>query len=107
MHTWIRNHRQTVLPRRSVRRSDSPLRVERLEDRSVPSAAFIEMPLVSNVPGLAPHTDPDLHNPWGFIETQQGQFRVSANGSGNAPLISADGRVTGPAVVLPPPPGSP
>jgi hypothetical protein len=80
--------------------------VECLEDRSLPSVGFVETPLVSNIPGLAAHTDPDLLNPWGFIETPQGQFRVAANGAGNAPLITAEGEVIGPAIVLPPPPGA-
>jgi uncharacterized protein (TIGR03118 family) len=71
------------------------------------STAFVETPLVSNIPGLAAHTDPDLINAWGFFVTPQGQFRVAANGAGNAPLITARGMVTGPAIDLPPPPGSP
>jgi uncharacterized protein (TIGR03118 family) len=71
------------------------------------SIGFVQTPLVSNIPGLALHTDPDLINPWGFLETPQGQFRVAANGAGNAPLITARGDVIGPAVVLPPPAGSP
>ena len=52
--------------------------VECLEDRSLPSVGFVETPLVSNIPGLAAHTDPDLLNPWGFIETPQGQFHIES-----------------------------
>jgi uncharacterized protein (TIGR03118 family) len=103
MRNWIQRPRAT----RSARPVPGRLRLECLEDRTVPSAGFVETPLVSNIPGLAAHTDPDLLNPWGFIETPQGQFRVAANGAGNAPLITAQGEVIGPAVVLPPPPGSP
>ncbi len=80
-----------------------------LEDRSVPAApvGFVQTDLVSDIRGLAAHTDPDLINPWGFSETPGGQFRVSANGAGNAPLFTARGAEVGPEVVIPPPAGSP
>jgi uncharacterized protein (TIGR03118 family) len=107
MRTWFRNLRQAFGARRPVRRPSYRPRVDPLEDRCLLSSGFVETPLVSNIPGLAPHTDRDLINPWGFLETPQGQFRVSANGAGNSPLITAQGDVIGPAIVLPPPPGSP
>jgi uncharacterized protein (TIGR03118 family) len=109
MRTWFRNFRHAFGARRPVRRSSCRPVLEGLEQRCLLSGGtgFVETPLVSNIPGLAAHTDPDLINPWGFIETPQGQFRVAANGAGNAPLITAQGDVIGPAVVLPPPPGSP
>jgi uncharacterized protein (TIGR03118 family) len=100
MRSWTQRRHHT----RPVR---GRLRVEHLEDRSLLSTGFVETPLVSNIPGFAPHNDPDLINAWGFFVTPQGQFRVAANGAGNAPLITARGMVTGPAIDLPPPPGSP
>jgi uncharacterized protein (TIGR03118 family) len=103
MRHWIQRLRGTRLSP-PVRRH---LRIECLEERSLPSSGFIETPLVSDIPHLAAHTDSNLINPWGFIVTPEGQFRVAVNGAGNAPLITAQGTVIGPAVVLPPPPNSP
>jgi uncharacterized protein (TIGR03118 family) len=107
MRILIRTQRRAFGPRRSAREPSPALRLEQLEDRSVPSAGFAATSLVSNIPGLAAHTDPHLLNAWGFYVTPLGQFRVAANGTGLAPLISANGTVTTPTVVLPPPPGSP
>jgi uncharacterized protein (TIGR03118 family) len=90
---------------RSARRLGS---LERLEERRMFDAGgFAETNLVSNIHGFAPHTDKDLINPWGFTETPQGTFRLSANGSGNAPIFDARGAELGPEVSLPPPLGSP
>jgi uncharacterized protein (TIGR03118 family) len=56
------------------------LAVERLEDRSNPSTAFLVHPLVSDLPGVAPLTDPTLVNAWGIAVGPQ-SFWVSANGT--------------------------
>ena len=84
--------------------------LESLEQRCLLDAGmtgFVQTNLASSIPGLAAHTDKDLINPWGFSETPQGQFRISANGAGNAPLLSAQGKEIGKAVLLQPPLGSP
>src|SRR5579871_6416523 len=39
--------------------------LERLEGRALLSAGYVQTNLVSNVPGLALITDPELVNPWG------------------------------------------
>jgi uncharacterized protein (TIGR03118 family) len=46
-------------------------------------------------------------NPWSFVETSDGQFRVSANNAGNSPLLTAGGTEVGKAVVIPAPSDSP
>jgi uncharacterized protein (TIGR03118 family) len=84
--------------------------LESLEQRCLLDAGatgFVQTNLTSDIPGLAAHTDRDLINPWGFSETPQGQFRISSNGAGNAPLLNAQGREIGKAVILQPPLGSP
>jgi uncharacterized protein (TIGR03118 family) len=83
------------------------LQVERLDDRCLPSAGFIETPLVSSIPGLAPNTDPKLINPWGFVETPAGQFRVATNGTGRGILFDAQGEKEGADIIIPAPAGSP
>lgn len=101
MLTWFRRLRQ------AARRSPFRLTLECLEERNLLDASgFVQIALVSDIPSLASHTDRDLINPWGFSETPTGQFRVSANGAGNAPLFTAQGNAVGPAVVIPPPLGS-
>jgi uncharacterized protein (TIGR03118 family) len=84
--------------------------LERLSERELLDAGmagFTQVALASDIPGVARNLDPDLINPWGFSETNQGQFRISANGAGNAPLLTAGGREIGQAVLLQPPLGSP
>ncbi|HXE56222.1 MAG TPA: TIGR03118 family protein, partial [Tepidisphaeraceae bacterium] len=91
--------------RQSARR---PL-LEPLEPRQLLSgtAGFVEHNLVSDIPGLAAHTDSVVVNPWGFTETPGGQFLLSDNGSGTGALFAADGTPLGAPIVIPPPSGSP
>jgi uncharacterized protein (TIGR03118 family) len=56
---------------------------------------------------LGAHTDPNLINPWGFAETPDGQFRVSANGAGESLLLNAQGAVLDTPVIIPTPSDSP
>jgi uncharacterized protein (TIGR03118 family) len=101
---------QSILRRaRAGRSRPAPCRpaVEALEDRRLLSHGFVQTALVSDVPGLAPHTDPAVVNPWSFTETPGGQFLLSANGTGSAPLVAADGTPLGAPIVIPPPAGSP
>jgi uncharacterized protein (TIGR03118 family) len=80
---------------------------ERLEQRRLLSAGFVETNLVSDIPGFAAHTDSAVVNPWGFTETPGGQFQLSDNGTGTAAVFTADGTPLGAPIVIPPPPGSP
>jgi len=105
MRNWIdslRGARRTSRTRPAPRR----LELECLEDRTVPSA-FVQTALASDIPGLAPNTDHNLVNPWGFFETSSGQFRVAANGTGRGILFDADGEKSGADIKIPPPAGSP
>lgn len=70
--------------------------------------------LVSDVPGLAPHTEPDLVNSWGLVRGPATPWWVNDNGTGLAQLYMGNGTkvilqvgtVTVPAVTIPPPTGS-
>jgi len=104
MSTLLRGFQRGLRPRRAARR---PI-LETLDDRCLLNGGgmrpgYVQTALVSSVRGLARFTDPNLLNPWGFSETHNGRFLVSANGAGNAPLITAQGRVLGRPVILPTP----
>jgi uncharacterized protein (TIGR03118 family) len=71
------------------------------------SNGFVQTALVSDMPGLAPHTDPALLNPWGFTVSTRGEFLISDNNGGNGALFAADGTALGAPIVMPPPAGSP
>jgi uncharacterized protein (TIGR03118 family) len=73
--------------------------------RALPGSAYQQTNLVSDVPGLAPTTDPNLQNPWGLSQTPDGQFRVADNHAGVATLYNAAGRVVGSPITIPTPPG--
>src|SRR5436309_1413476 len=48
--------------------------------------AFSEVDLVSDIPGRAPVTDPDLVNPWGLALGATGPLWVADNGSDAATI---------------------
>jgi uncharacterized protein (TIGR03118 family) len=57
--------------------------------------------LVSDIPGLAANTDPDLKNAWGISFGPATPFWVSANGSGVSNLYTATGTKLGLVVAIP------
>src|SRR5262249_19886064 len=57
--------------------------------------------LVSNIPGLAASTDPNLINPWGVSLTSTGLFRVSDNGTGLSTVYDVNGNPQPGTVVIP------
>jgi uncharacterized protein (TIGR03118 family) len=79
---------------------------------ALPAAAtgYFQTNLVSDIPGLAKFTDPNLKNPWGITHSATSPFWVSDNGSGKSTLYNGAGQpfpVGSPLVVtIPPPPGS-
>jgi uncharacterized protein (TIGR03118 family) len=52
---------------------------------------FTQVNLVSNVPGLAAVTDPNLVNPWGLANSATSPFWVSNQGTGTATLYTGTG----------------
>ena len=94
----------------------SRLQLERLEDRTVPSAApataFLQTNLVSDLPGVAQVQDPNLVNPWGISESAGSPFWISDNNSGVSTLYNVPGANNTPVsinslVVSIPTPGNP
>jgi hypothetical protein len=56
---------------------------------SAQAAAYLQTDLVSDIPGLATITDPNLINPWGVSHTPNSPFWVSDQGTGVATLYNA------------------
>jgi uncharacterized protein (TIGR03118 family) len=67
---------------------------------------YIQTNLVSDVSGVAAHTDADLKNAWGVSHTATSPWWVSDNGTGLATLYNATGVKQGLIVTIAPPPGS-
>src|SRR5258708_10187124 len=63
--------------------------------------------LVSDVPGLAPVTDPKLVNPWGLTASGTSPWWVADNGTGVSTLYNGAGQKLSLVVTVPPPLGSP
>ena len=58
---------------------------------SVSHAGFVQTNLVSDIPGLAANTDPNLKNPWGISFTPTSPFWVSDQVTGVATLYNGSG----------------
>src|SRR5512143_2217614 len=71
------------------------------------SSTFNQVNLVSDIPGLALHTDPDLVNPWGISHSATSPFWVSDNGMGVSTLYNGAGTKLALVVTIPVPAGSP
>jgi uncharacterized protein (TIGR03118 family) len=82
-------------------------RLEVLEDRLTPSTAFVQTNLVSDVPGMAATTDPQLINPWGLTASSSSPFWVSDNQVGLATIYNGQGAKQGLVVTIPSAPNSP
>ena len=66
------------------------LGVHRLEERCNPSTAYLPTDLVSDQPGVAPVTDPNLVNAWGISFSSNSAFWVSSNGKDLSTLYTGD-----------------
>src|SRR5256886_4542181 len=68
-------------------------------------SAYLWHNLVSDVPGLADHTDTNLLNPWGIAFSATSPFWISDNHSGLATLYDSSGTTQSLVVAIPPPTG--
>ena len=72
--------------------------------------SFKQTNLVSNIPGMAAFTDPNLQNPWGISASSTSPMWVSDNGAGVTTLYNGAGQPQALVVTIPPaapsPPGS-
>jgi uncharacterized protein (TIGR03118 family) len=108
MRTLFGQLTQTFRAPRPAPRALARPALECLEDRHLldAGAGFVQTALASDIPGVAAHTNRNLVNPWGFAETPDGQFIISANGTGDQLTLNARGRTVERPVVDPPPLGS-
>ena len=70
--------------------------------------AYQQVNLVSDLPGVAQHLDPQLVNPWGIAESGGSPFWISDNNAGVSTLYDGNGNPfppPSPLVVMIPPPG--
>lgn len=84
----------------------------RAQNHGLGRSAFVHQTnLVSNIPGLASTTDPNLVNPWGISASSTSPFWISDNGTGVTTLYNGAGTPFPPAsplvVTVAPPAGSP
>lgn len=68
---------------------------------------FIQHNLVSDLSGVADHTDANLVNSWGLSHSPTGPWVVSDNGTGLATQYDANGVGIPPVITIPPPASSP
>jgi uncharacterized protein (TIGR03118 family) len=66
---------------------------------------FQQTNLVSDVPGLAANTDPNLVNPWGLARSSTSPWWVADNGTGVSTLYNGAGATVPLVVTIPVPPG--
>ena len=86
----------------SVRRpTRSRLELEPLEERALLSANVLQTNLVSDLPGVAEVTDPNLVNPWGIAQGNGGPFWISDNNAGLATLYNVPGANNTPVAINP------
>jgi uncharacterized protein (TIGR03118 family) len=68
---------------------------------------YLQTNLVSDVPGLAQVTDPNLVNSWGIVHPPTGPWWVADNGTGVSTLYDGAGQANPLIVTIPPVPGTP
>jgi uncharacterized protein (TIGR03118 family) len=70
------------------------------------SGSFIQHNLVSDIPGMAVTTDPNLKNPWGIAFSATSPFWIADNKTGVSTLYNTNAQKLGLTVTIPPPAGS-
>jgi uncharacterized protein (TIGR03118 family) len=89
MYGFFKIRLRTPCSRESKGRRHGRPCLETLEDRLVPSTAYVQTNLVSDIPGLTAITDPSLKNPWGVAASITNPFWVSDQGTNVSTLYTA------------------
>jgi uncharacterized protein (TIGR03118 family) len=80
-----------------------------VSDKSANAAsdgAYLQTNLVSDQPGVAAVTDPNLVNPWGLAASPTREIWINDNGTGLSTLYDPQGQIMSLVVTVPGPPGS-
>jgi uncharacterized protein (TIGR03118 family) len=72
----------------------------------IASRSYVQTNLVSDIPGLAAHTDPNLKNPWGTSVGPGSPIWASDNHAGVATLYDGAGNLQPRVVAIPAPPSA-
>jgi uncharacterized protein (TIGR03118 family) len=72
-------------------------------DANIARGSFHQTNLVSDIPGMARFTDPNLVNPWGLSANATSPMWVSDNNAGVATLYQGDGTIVPLVVTIPAP----
>jgi uncharacterized protein (TIGR03118 family) len=75
-------------------------------DSGIAGRAYVQTNLVSDIPGLAAHTDPNLKNPWGTSVGPNTPIWVSDNHAGVTTLYDGAGNPQPKVVAIPAPPSA-
>ena len=86
------------------RRPSYSWRLEAFEARCLLSASVLQTNLVSDLSGVAQHTDPQLVNPWGIASSGSSFFWISDNNAGVSTLYTSAAVKQGLVVSIPTPP---
>ena len=76
------------------------------EGGGIATRSYVQTNLVSDIPGLAAHTDPNLKNPWGTSVGPGSPIWVSDNHAGVATLYDGAGNPQPRVVAIPAPPSA-
>src|SRR6201987_1621698 len=75
-------------------------------DNGIAGRSYVQTNLVSDIPGLAAHTDPNLKNPWGTSVGPGSPIWVSDNHAGVTTLYDGAGNPPPRVVAIPAPPSA-
>jgi uncharacterized protein (TIGR03118 family) len=75
-------------------------------DNGIAGRSYVQTNLVSDIPGLAAHTDPNLKNPWGTSVGPGTPIWASDNHAGEATLYDGAGNPQPRVVTIPAPPSA-
>ena len=78
----------------------------RADDGQHDGGSYVQTNLVSDIPGLAAHTDPNLRNPWGTSVGPGSPIWVSDNAAGVTTLYDGAGNARPLVVTIPAPPSA-
>src|SRR5438270_1972131 len=82
--------------------------IQHVQSAAPGTPTFTQTNLVSDIPGMARTTDPNLVNPWGMALGLNSGLWISENGSGHAESVDANGQplpLGSPLLVTIPAPG--